>query len=523
MRRVLFWIIGILLLLLVIFLIWKALNRAPEAVADNFTTAYETAVSNNVATNDTDPNGDALTVSLPQLSGPTSGILTLDPSGTFTYTPNAGYSGTDQFGYQICDPGGKCDDAIVTITITGPPPISPDAVDDMFETMKNTAVTGNLLTNDIGTNLVVNPAPTPGLVVQPNGDFTYTPAADFSGTTTFSYEACDPTPLCDAATVTIVVFDFQLVPDSYTTTKNTAVSENVLDNDITMSTLTVSTTLTITPTNGIAEIQSDGKFTYTPNLDYEGNDSFIYQACNATSNCETAVVSITVGGPQPQPDNFKTNINEPVSGNVLDNDLGDGLNVTNMTVITPTNGVVMDDGDGKFTYTPNTDFEGIDMFTYEACDSSNRCATEKVTIEVATITTLTHTVVYGEWLLQIARCYGTTAYAIRAHNYIPYPDIIYPGQPLTIPNVGSVGSYDGPPCIQKYEVKTGDTLAEIAAAHNITESELARVNGLYTYHYYGYGHYYYGYGHHYYYYKGIYAGQKLIVPKPVPDYMQPTP
>ncbi len=521
MRNVVLLIVGLLLLVLLIFLLWYAFfrdrdqNEAPVAVEDTYTTTQDTAVADNVLANDSDPDGDPLTVSLPLVADAVSGTLSLDPSGTFTYVPNAGFTGTDSFRYEVCDPDAACAEANVSIVVE----LSPvTANDDSAETMVNTAVTIAVLANDTGENLTfgtIDPAPTDGSAV-PAADNTvvYTPNTDFTGSDTFGYSACNPQNVCDTAQVTVVVQEFQVNDDMFATPKNTAVTNNVLSNDV--GSLTVTTTPTSPPANGTVQLQADGAFTYTPNTDFLGDDSFTYEACNATPSCGTAVVSIKIGGPVPGADNYEILVNRRLEDNVLVNDSGDGLQANTTPVQAPDNGTLTLQSDGSFVYQPNTDFEGTDTFIYEVCDSDSLCGEATVTIQVTAIpSSAIHTVVQGEWLLQIARCYGTTVQSIRSHNTIPYPDLIYPGQKLTITDIGSVGPYLGPPCISSHTVVAGETLADIAAMYGITANELARVNGLYVYYYYN------GYYYNYYYYKGIYAGQQLIVPRPIPDYMRP--
>ncbi len=330
--------------------------------------------------------------------------------------------------------------------------------------------------------------------------------------------------------VHVAVRDFQLSDDQFTTPPNLTLEANVQLND--NGDLFVNTAPVAQPANGTLALQETGEFSYLPDADFVGEDRFDYEACNALSVCATASVFIKVGGPVLEADSVKTTLNKPVSGNVLQNDLGDSLAVTQTPKSAPASGGVVLLADGRFTYTPSDDFEGSDAFTYETCDGNGICAVAKVTIEVESAPeSAMHTVVYGEWLMQIARCYGTTVSAIRAHNYIYNPDYIYPGQVLYIPDIGSVGPYYGTACVDYHMVEAGETLESIAAAHSISQSELARINGLYTY-YYHYDYYYgyrycCGYGYYaypdysYYYLKDIYEGQILILPQPVPDYMRP--
>ncbi|RNL87921.1 hypothetical protein ED312_09325, partial [Sinomicrobium pectinilyticum] len=92
-------------------------NDNPVAVEDEVTTDENTPVTGNVLTNDTDIDGDALTASL--VTAPVNGTVVLNADGSFTYTPNANYSGPDSLQYQVCDNGtpSLCDTTSVKFTI----------------------------------------------------------------------------------------------------------------------------------------------------------------------------------------------------------------------------------------------------------------------------------------------------------------------------------------------------------------------------------------------------------------------
>jgi LysM repeat protein len=90
--------------------------------------------------------------------------------------------------------------------------------------------------------------------------------------------------------------------------------------------------------------------------------------------------------------------------------------------------------------------------------------------------TVQHTVARGDWLLQVARCYGTSYAAVRDANTLPFPDLIRPGDALTVPNVGSVGPIIGPPCVVEYTVQPGDSWDGLAARTGTTAAVLQRAN-----------------------------------------------
>ena len=101
-------------------------NLPPVAQDDTFTTTFETAITRNLLIDngsgaDLDPESGALTVQTSPVSGPSNGAVTLDAAGNMTYTPIAGFYGTDSFVYRITDITGLTDTATVTITVPAPP------------------------------------------------------------------------------------------------------------------------------------------------------------------------------------------------------------------------------------------------------------------------------------------------------------------------------------------------------------------------------------------------------------------
>ena len=128
-------------------------------------------------------------------------------------------------------------------------------------------------------------------------------------------------------------------------------------------------TVTTQPTNGTLVFNTDGTYTYTPNADFVGEDTFTYEVCDAGNPvaCDTATVTIEVlpnptSGNEPPVANDDTNTTEvdtPVSGTVIANDFdpdGDTLTVTGNT--DPANGTVVVNPDGTYTYTPDPGFTG---------------------------------------------------------------------------------------------------------------------------------------------------------------------
>ncbi len=179
--------------------------QAPNAVAepDNYTAVVNFPISGNILTND---KGQSISVT--GNTAPAHGDLLLQPNGNFTYTPANGYTGPDFFDYTITDSATNTTaTARVTISITTPDAVN--AVNDSYNVFTDTALSGNVISNDSGTALsvTVNTSPTNGgtLTLTGFGDFEYRSAAGFTGIDTFEYTITDIVGDTDTATVTITV------------------------------------------------------------------------------------------------------------------------------------------------------------------------------------------------------------------------------------------------------------------------------------------------------------------------------
>src|SRR5205085_2408124 len=122
-----------------------SVNDAPVAVDDTLTTAEDAAGTVDVLANDSDADGD--TVTLIRLATPAHGALTFGSAGSITYTPAAGYVGADSFDYVVIDGHGGSDGATVSITVTATNH-APVAVDDTLTTDEGVAGSTDVLAND---------------------------------------------------------------------------------------------------------------------------------------------------------------------------------------------------------------------------------------------------------------------------------------------------------------------------------------------------------------------------------------
>ncbi len=368
---------------------------------DSYTTPANTTLtisaSQGVLVNDT---GSNLYVSS-LMTNVSNGTLSPLTNGSFTYTPNAGFVGSDSFTYQASNGQETTNTATVTITV-GASSAGAVANNDSYTTSMNTTLTisasQGVMANDTGNKYgayVAQSTTSGSLSLNTNGSFTYTPNTGFVGSDSFTYQVYDGSTMSNTATVTITVTSTATVAndDSYTTPANTALtisdSQGVLVND-TGNNLRI-THMPTYVSSGTLYLYGNGSFTYTPNAGFVGSDSFTYKAYDGQQYTNTATVTIVVGSSTSgtsaiaNDDSYSASANQQLSVSIADgvlkNDTGNNLRVTHMPTYV-SSGTLYLYGNGSFTYTPNTGFVGTDTFTYQAHDGQQYTNIATVTITV---------------------------------------------------------------------------------------------------------------------------------------------
>ncbi len=381
------------------------INAAPIAANDTYTALVGSTLSvgqlQGVLTNDTDANGDSLLASV--VSGPTKGVLTLNPNGAFTYTPNLGASGIDTFTYRALD-GFASSTATVTLSLrTNTAPIAqPDAYRVPANGTLSVGVIDGVLRNDSdsdpGTVLsatLVNNASRGTVTLNPNGTFTYVPQVGFEGLDSFVYRASDGITVSSPATVTLTVSsntppvannDFY---SAFSGIPRSVAFPGVLANDTDVNGDSLSVSVVTNPANGVLTLNPNGSFVYTANSNFQGVDTFTYRAFDGIDN-STATVSISVTvnlPPVGQPDIYTIPTGQTLTvgaPGVLANDTDpEGSPLTALAVRLPQNGTLDQfNSNGSFVYKPAPGFVGVDSFTYRVRDNVSLQSTVTVTINV---------------------------------------------------------------------------------------------------------------------------------------------
>jgi large repetitive protein len=365
-------------------------NDPPVAVNDTASTNEDTPVIVPVLANDTDLDGNPLTVTAATAA---NGTVVINPDGTVTYTPKANFFGVDTITYTISDGQGGSSTATVTVTVASVNDV-PVAGNDTATTPEDAPVTIPVLANDTdadGDPLVVTAASAPNgtVVINPDGTVTYKPNPNFNGTDTITYTISDGRGGTTTATVTVTVTPVNDAPvaanDVAATNEDTPVRISPIANDTDIDGNPLTITAANAP-NGTVVINPDGTITYTPNANFNGTDVITYTISDGAGGFATATITVSVApvndAPVAVPDAATTNEETPVTVNVLGNDRdveGDPLTVT--TASAP-NGTVTINPDGTLRYVPNANFFGNDVITYTISDGRGGFATSTVTMTV---------------------------------------------------------------------------------------------------------------------------------------------
>ena len=383
------------------------LSDPPIATNDTTITAEDTPIVINVLVNDIDPDGDLIGDSIRILTLPTHGDTSAVGDSVVTYTPDLNFNGLDSFQYEVCDTsmmGSQCDTAWVLITIT--PVNDPPVVTEVPQTTpEDTPVTfcPTLSDPDTGDTLTMSicggPQNGSGMLVQMDTCIEYTPTMNYFGPDTICVKVCDQGGLCDSIYIPITVIPFSDPPiainDTITTTEDTPIVINVLTNDIDPDgdLMGDSIRILMLPSHGDTSAVGDSVLTYTPDLNFNGLDSFQYEVCDTSmmgSQCDTAWVFITITPvndppvvtelpqttPEDTPVTFCPALSDPDTGDTLTMSICGG----------PQNGTgSLVQMDTCIEYSPTMNYSGSDTICVKVCDQGGLCDSIYIPITVTTI------------------------------------------------------------------------------------------------------------------------------------------
>jgi hypothetical protein len=369
-------------------------------------------------------NGTALTNGSATVTLASGSNLTVNSDGSFTYTSAAGLQGADDFSFTASD-GTLTATANCEIFVSAPlleipdtnysttigRTLTVDATNGLLwsvydstggATVTVTAVNGTSLT---GGSATVTLASGSTLTVNSDGSFTYIPAAGFQGDDAFSFTASDGTiSTTTNGDIYVVTPQLGVLDPYYTATTGQTLTVNAGAGLLQSVYYTGAAAVTVTSVNGTSltggsatvtlasgstlTVNSDGSFTYTPAVGFQGDDTFSFTASDGVVS-QTANGDINVSAPFLEvPDSSYTGTpGQTLAVNAANGLLESVYDSTGAAVtVTAVNGTSLTGGsatvtlasgstltvnsDGSFTYVPAANFQGDDTFTFTASDGA---------------------------------------------------------------------------------------------------------------------------------------------------------
>ncbi|EHZ7349965.1 tandem-95 repeat protein [Vibrio parahaemolyticus] len=382
------------------------INDAPNAENDVITTEEDTAVTIDVLVNDSDVEGDVLSIQSASVPSEQGSVDIVD--GKLVFTPAENFNGEATITYIVTD-GDLTDEANVTVTVT-PVNDSPVAVDDTVSTQEDTVVTIDVLPNDSdvdGDKLSIQSASVPeaqGKVEIVEGKLVFTPAENFNGDAEITYTVTDG-QLTDEAKVTVTVNPVNDAP----TIKVDAV-ESITEDAVSIDTVVAALTVrdTDTPEDQLAvslENNSNGYFVLVGNevkLTQAGVDAVNNDELNLKDLTISASVSDGVNPTASDSDSLIVNrvndaptVENAIADQVLSEDFDaytidlnevfkDSDSALNFSV-SGNNSIQISIVNGVATITPTADWNGKDTITFTATDPSGESISQTVNFTVAPV------------------------------------------------------------------------------------------------------------------------------------------
>ncbi|MCF6443337.1 Ig-like domain-containing protein [Nereida sp. MMG025] len=364
-------------------------DDAPTAVADTASTDEDAPVTIDVLGNDSDPEGDDLTIVEASVPADQGTVEIVDNQLVFTPAPD--FNGEATITYTIEDPSGNSDSADVTVDVT--PVNDLEAVDDTATTDEDTPVTIDVVANDEnpeGDAPTIIDASVPadqGTVEIVDNQLVFTPAENFNGEATITYTVEDEEGATDTAEVTVDVTpvnDLEAVDDTASTDENTPVTIDVIANDENPDGgEPVIISADVPADQGTVEIV-DNQLVFTPAENFDGEATITYTIEDEEGAQDTAEVTVDVANVNKVPDAVDDAFDVPADEtsdvtNILGNDEdGDGPSEVSEVNGDPANvgapvagdngGLVTINDDGTTSFDPNGEFD--DLATGEEATTS---------------------------------------------------------------------------------------------------------------------------------------------------------
>lgn len=320
-----------------------------------------------------------------------SGLVTV-VNNQFSYNPNNDFNGIDSFSYRVFDGQVYSNTASVTLTIN-PINDAPLTQGQNLNINEDSTLNISLLAQDVDSSVFgyqIIESPIHGTLTQNGNQLVYVPNVNYNGNDSFSYKANDGYLDSNHSTVSIVVNAENDAPEAQlqnlVAQEDTALPITLSGSDVENDSLTY--TLVSPPTHGTLT-GTIPNYVYTPDLNYNGPDTFSFKVNDGQS--DSAVVSVVIEvAPINDAPIAQAQTIEPVtpggniSGALSGSDIEDNA-LTYSVVETTSKGSLTLDEQGNYSYIPQANTSGYDEFTFKVNDGDLDSAVKKVQVHITPV------------------------------------------------------------------------------------------------------------------------------------------
>ena len=372
-----------------ILLTVNSVNNEPVAEKDSFTLMEDESLSNTVARNDA-PSGDG-TDSWVVTEEASHGVVTLSRNGSFVYTPEQNYNGTDHFSYSLSDSDMDVSTASVSLNIE-PVNDRPEVRGQELTVAEDNNLTIILSGTDIddGDNLTFSHEnPSNGTLTGSGEDLTYRANQNFNGNDSFTFTAYDSEGESSTATIEITITPVNDTPIAVSQTvigdKNTATSITLEASDVDTNTSVSYIIMSDVSHGSLSGISPDLR--YNPSSNYFGSDSFTFKANDGTVDSETVTVNITINEINPNLTAVAQSVttDEDITKSITLEGSDNGGGTVNFVIVSEPEHGELSGTVPNLSYTPEENYNGSDSFTFYVSDDFTNSATVTVDIAIAAI------------------------------------------------------------------------------------------------------------------------------------------
>jgi hypothetical protein len=367
-------------------------NDAPVLAPSSLATPMGSPLAIKLSETAQDVEGDTLSVTL--VSQPTHGTLVKNADGSYRYTPEASFKGTDSFRYKVSD--GQAESEVATLTITVGEGETIKIRDLSLAGQEDVALSIDLR-DQLGAGQAVEILSQPAhgtLTRQAEGQYSYLGASNWAGADSFTWRITGATGASDLATVKLDLAAVNDAPTlaslSLSTAEDVALNINLAANASDVDGDSLRVLIVSQPEHGELVKNEDGTHRYMPMANFNGTDRFSYTVSDGTVESEVLTVEVTVtpvnDAPTLSERGLSTEEDRPLEINLLANASdaeGDALRA--VIVSAPAHGELVKNADGTVRYTPAANFNGEDRFSYKVTDGTAESEVMTVVIAVTAV------------------------------------------------------------------------------------------------------------------------------------------